>query len=88
MIGGVLALVAGVIGLVPAVAFAGAPAPDVSFDEERIEFAPGTDNATRSGNVDIDGSDRWILRATFGNATYSLTVSITGDAAAPPTSSR
>lgn len=44
-----------------------APAPaQVSFDEQRIEFAPGTDNATREGNVADGQSDRWILRARAG----------------------
>jgi hypothetical protein len=38
----------------------------IAFDQERIEFEPGTDNAIREGEVDSGNSDRWILRAAAG----------------------
>ncbi len=41
-------------------------APPVVFDEQVIQFEPGTNNAIREGNVDLDNSDRWVLRANAG----------------------
>lgn len=50
----------------------------VVVDEQRIEFAPGTDNATREGNVAEDNTDRWTLRARAGQ-TMQLTVDSVDD---------
>ena len=58
-----VALVA-TIGIVGAATTAAAAAP--TFDTQRIEFAPGTDRATRAGSVDPTHSDRWILNARAG----------------------
>jgi hypothetical protein len=54
------------------------PSAAATFDEERIEFAPGTDNATREGHVDAGNSDRWILRAAAGQV-IDLTVDSADD---------
>ena len=43
-----------------------AAAASPTFDAQRIEFAPGTDRATRAGSVDPTHSDRWILNARAG----------------------
>ena len=49
-----------------------------AFEEQRIEFEPGTDNATRAGNVDPGNSDRWILRANAGQV-MDLTIDSADD---------
>jgi hypothetical protein len=41
-------------------------AVEAALDEQRIEFAPGTDNAVRDGRVAVGSTDRWILRAFAG----------------------
>jgi hypothetical protein len=47
-------------------AAAGRQPAQTVYDDERIEFAPGTDNATREGDVDVGNVDRWTLRANAG----------------------
>lgn len=50
----------------------------IAFDEERIEFEAGTDNAIREGYVDPSNSDRWVLRASAGQV-MDLTVDSVDD---------
>jgi hypothetical protein len=64
-----LALIAtaAIVATAPAApAVARSPSARLAIEEQRIEFAPGSDNATREGDVDPDNSDRWILRAGAG----------------------
>ena len=44
-----------------------------AIDQARIEFAPGTDNATREGNVGDGLTDRWVLDARAGQ-TFAITI--------------
>ena len=56
----------------PSYASGGHPA-SAAIDQERIEFAPGTDNATREGNVGDGLTDRWVLNARAGQ-TFAITI--------------
>jgi len=63
--------VAGLLGVVTLVAVpAAAPVAATPYtgaiDQDRISFAPGTDNATREGDVDEGATDRWVLTARAG----------------------
>ena len=60
------------------VSYAGGSPASVVFDEARIEFEPGTDNAIRDGNVDTANSDRWVLRANAGQV-MDLTIDSVDD---------
>ena len=63
---------------VAAVSHAGPLAPEIVFDEQLIQFEPGTNNAIREGNVDLDNSDRWVLRANAGQV-MDLTIDSVDD---------
>lgn len=63
--------VAGLLGVITLVAVpAAAPVAATPYtgaiDQDRISFAPGTDNATREGDVDEGATDRWVLTARAG----------------------
>ncbi|WP_116999815.1 hypothetical protein [Desertimonas flava] len=56
------------------IAAADGPAADPpGLETQRIEFAPGTDNATRDGTLSPGRTDRWILRARAGQ-TFAITI--------------
>jgi hypothetical protein len=73
-----VAVAATIVATAPAAVAFARPAAGVAFEEQRVEFAPGTDNATREGYVDPDNSDRWILRAGAGQV-LDLTVDSADD---------
>jgi hypothetical protein len=63
---------------------AGALAPDRAvsegtYNDRRIEFEPGTDNATRAGDVAAGVTDRWILRARAGQTMQVMVDSVEDD---------
>jgi hypothetical protein len=50
-----------------------------TYNDQRIEFEPGTDNATRAGDVRPGVTDRWILRARAGQTMQVMVDSVEDD---------
>jgi hypothetical protein len=60
-------------GSVASPSFASRDHPSAAVDEQRIQFDPGTNNATREGNVGDGLTDRWTLTARAGQ-TFAITI--------------
>jgi hypothetical protein len=70
LLAGALLAIGAILG---AGSLAAAQPPTTSADTQRIEFEPGTDNATRDGTLSPGQTERWLLDARAGQ-TMAITI--------------